>query len=189
MAFYPPPDADGVVSLDPESPWVWRHDVIHQEGSAYGPGKVRTAYLLTRADRREDCVFVIWTLEFDPFDPEADNGWVEASRVVDEGEIRKAGVRIPGGLIRQSLTGGRPINSTPMRRCILEAVATAGSRLTRSEVFSVLRESKPDFSENTLRIELAKLVDAQWLDNDQEARPRGYGITRLGRSILKKGDD
>jgi hypothetical protein len=83
------------------------------------------------------------------------------------------------------------INLTPARRRILGILEASKKRMTKSQILGLMiKMSKAGQlpSEPTVRIELTKMVKAKWLDNDPKARPRGYGITDLGRSILEGAD-
>jgi hypothetical protein len=81
-----------------------------------------------------------------------------------------------------------PLRLTPGRRRILETLASAKSRLSKTRLAIVMKEPGKNPSKNTLRVELPRIRSAGWIDNDQKARPRGYGITALGRSILETPD-
>jgi hypothetical protein len=77
------------------------------------------------------------------------------------------------------------INPTPRRLEILRILASAKHRLSNPRLFCAMEEAKLDISEHTLRIELAKMRRAEWVDNDQSRNPRGYAITDEGRLVLK----
>jgi hypothetical protein len=180
ILYYTPLVGDGQVRLD-TGLCQWRHVTKHQEWPDVEEGKICTIIYLSEDGRLVEVV--------DEWEVWVEAGVVTTCRETNEPTIRARGIRIPDRFISLlSPTDGRPITLTQTRRRILEAVALARRRLTQSGLLSVLRKSGPDFSENTLRIELAKLVQAGWLDNDQEARPRGYGVTGPGRSILEVGD-
>jgi len=79
----------------------------------------------------------------------------------------------------------RGFNLTPRRREILQTLAESKTRLTPPKLFRVMESVGSDISDHTLRIELAKMHNAKWLDNDQRKAPRGYRITDRGRGALK----
>jgi hypothetical protein len=85
-------------------------------------------------------------------------------------------------------SGERPLRRTPARLRILAILKDAGGRLTKPQILDAMRKTDPNPSENTLRIELANMRNAGWIDNDQKSRPRGYGITDQASSILETPD-
>jgi hypothetical protein len=118
---------------------------------------------------------------------------------VSEADLRERGIRVPEdpsrprpddgrGIGSDPSGNGHPIRLTPARRQILESLKIAGKRMTERRILAFIWESNPDFSTHTLRLELSKLRHAEWVDNDPRARPRGYGLTDLGRSALDEAD-
>jgi hypothetical protein len=80
--------------------------------------------------------------------------------------------------------GGARLQMTPRRRQILETLKRSKTRLSKPGVLEAMKRSGLDPGESTVRIELANLRNAGWIDNDQSAKPCGYSITALGESAL-----
>jgi hypothetical protein len=80
---------------------------------------------------------------------------------------------------------GDSLTLTPRRREMLQTLASSKTRLTKSRLMAALNGAGRVISKHTVRIELPKMREAGWIDNDQKVRPKGYGATPLGRSILK----
>lgn len=67
----------------------------------------------------------------------------------------------------------------PLRGCaadILTVLRAAGRRMTTMDILAELDRSGMEWSDRTVKGCLAELVDAGTIDNDQKARPRGYGV-------------
>jgi hypothetical protein len=61
-------------------------------------------------------------------------------------------------------------------RQIIETLRAVGYRLTTMKLYGEMDRPDRPVSLPTLKRRLAELVDGQWLDNDQKAKPRGYGL-------------
>jgi hypothetical protein len=80
-----------------------------------------------------------------------------------------------------------PLRLTPRRLEILKTIAASKTRFSKPRVVEAMNAQGLTTSRHTVRVELAKMTSAAWLDNPPHTRPRGYGITELGRSIMSKG--
>jgi hypothetical protein len=81
----------------------------------------------------------------------------------------------------------RPLRLTARRLEILKTIAASETRLSKPRVVGAMNAQGQTTSVHTVRIELAKMTSAAWLDNPPSAHPRGYVITELGRSIMSEG--
>jgi hypothetical protein len=78
-----------------------------------------------------------------------------------------------------------PLEPNATHLQILETLASSKSRLTRPRLLAAMKRADLHPSEHSLRIELIRMRNARWVDNNQSERPRGFRITDLGRSILE----
>jgi hypothetical protein len=118
--------------------------------------------------------------------------WTELSLAQTIDMFDDFGLDYPPSLVKDIEAAGplpkgdqASINPTPARRKILEALSGSSTRLTKSRLFAELKRVEPNYSEHTLRNELPKMIKAGWLDHDLKARPPGYGLTPMGKSVLK----
>jgi hypothetical protein len=82
--------------------------------------------------------------------------------------------------------GVPPLQLSPFRSVVLKILAKSKSRLTNPALRVAMLKDEPIVSKDTLRIELARMSKAGWIDNDQTTRPKGYAITDLGREVMKE---
>ncbi len=68
---------------------------------------------------------------------------------------------------------------------ILETLADSPTRLTQGRLMQAMEQAGRTRGKSTLGKALPELIDAGLVDNKQKASPRGYAITKEGRSRLE----
>jgi hypothetical protein len=72
-----------------------------------------------------------------------------------------------------------PVPSVKVRHCrkdILHVLSGAPSRMTAQQILTALSAMNVEWSDRTIQSELAEMLRAGVLTNDQAANPRGYAI-------------
>jgi hypothetical protein len=81
-----------------------------------------------------------------------------------------------------------PPRLTPAILDILRTLGESKVRLTRERLLSAMTKAGRDRGVSTVADAMPILRNAGWVDNHQNVDPRGYAITKAGRSALKQHD-
>jgi hypothetical protein len=81
-----------------------------------------------------------------------------------------------------------PPRLTPAILDILRTLKESKVRLTRGRLLSAMTEAGRDRGASTVADAMPTLRKAGWVDNEQKSDPRGFAITKAGRSALKQHD-
>jgi hypothetical protein len=98
-----------------------------------------------------------------------------------------ADIEASQGVIPEPIKTSLP-RLTPAIVDILRTLAESKVRLTRERLLSAMTKAGRDRGVSTVADAMPILRKAGWVDNQQNGDPRGYAITKAGRSALKKHD-
>lgn len=78
---------------------------------------------------------------------------------------------------------GTPITEAGMD--ILRTLYESGKRLTTTKLREAMCRVGRHRGESTLKLLLPRFLASRLVDNDPKAKPRGYGLTKVGRSFVE----